>query len=225
MRKPKATNFKQPAGDPLRDAGTWSGERAVVIASGPSIAGADVEIVDQAAERGACRVIAVNDGWASTRSASILYAADAKWWKAWKGCPTFTGRKITQNREGGRECAKEFGLECVHIQPDGETPSFDPKEIGNGWHSGFQAVNIAALMGSREIYLLGFDCQRGITGKRHWFGDHPPGLNVDSPYPLFVAAWATAAPLYEAAGVRIVNCSRRTAITSIPRQRMETVFR
>jgi len=215
-------NFKEADGDPLQHAGTWAGERVVVIATGPSLHGDDLDMAAEHQRRGNVRLIGVNDAYMFLPNDcfSILYAADPPWWKLHDGVPLFQARKIVQNRNGGRQVAKQFGLECVTCR-DGEKPSTDPAWIASGWHSGFQAVNIAALMGSRDIILLGFDCQKGLSGKSHYFGEHPASIARASPYPLFAASWDKAAPHYEAAGVKITNSTRRTAIKSLPRRRLE----
>lgn len=102
-------------------------------------------------------------------------------------------------------------------------PSFDPGLIRFGGNSGFQAVNIAALMGAKRIVLLGFDMQ-ATGGKRHWFGDHPGVLNKASKYWEWAKAMDAAAPHYAKAGIEIVNCSRQTALTAYPRARIEDVL-
>lgn len=217
--------FKDDSGDPLQGAGDWRGERVLCIAPGPSLVIEDVDLALKHRARGLLKIVAVGDAYfmLPNDAADILYHADGPWWKEHKGVPLVTGRKIVQSRNGGRAVARQFGLECVQVN-DGEKPSTDPTWIASGWHSGFQAVNIAALMGATEILMLGFDCQRGVTGKRHFFGDHPPSIRRESPYPLFVAAWDKGAPHYEAAGVSLINCTRRTAIKSIQRRRLEGVL-
>lgn len=50
----------------------------------------------------------------------------------------------------------------------------DTQEIGWGKNSGFQAINLAARFGAKDIVLVGFDynLERGV----HWHGTHRPPL-------------------------------------------------
>ena len=85
--------------------------------------------------------------------------------------------------------------------------------IHRGDNSGYQAVNLAYLLGAERIILLGFDMM--MTGKqRHWFGDHPENMNVESNYPACVRHFQTIKPCDY--GLEILNCSRRTALNCFP---------
>ena len=85
--------------------------------------------------------------------------------------------------------------------------------IHRGDNSGYQAINLALLLGAERIILLGFDLM--MTGtQRHWFGDHPDPMNVTSNYPGFISHFATIKP--EEYGLEIWNCSRRTALNCFP---------
>lgn len=85
--------------------------------------------------------------------------------------------------------------------------------IHRGSNSGYQAVNLALLLGAKRIILVGFDMMKS-GGKSHFFGDHPEPMNAASPYPSFVAKFGTIRP--EDYGIEIWNCSRRTALTCFP---------
>ena len=85
--------------------------------------------------------------------------------------------------------------------------------LHRGGNSGFQAVNLAYLMGAERIILLGFDMMP-TDGKKHWFGDHPDKMNVASSYPTFITAFNKVKP--EQYGIEIWNCSRRTALKCFP---------
>lgn len=145
----------------------------------------------------------------------MLYACDARWWVEHEGAPGYVGPgRWTQSENGGLELARKFGLNCVRSTRS-ELPSFDADRIGQGFNSGFQAVNLAVLMGATKIVLLGFDM--GLAGKRrHFFGDHPQTLNAESPFPMFIRAFDVSAPVYAANGIEIVNASRRSALKCFP---------
>ena len=86
-----------------------------------------------------------------------------------------------------------------------------------GGNSGYQAVNLAYLLGAKTIILLGFD----MFGT-HYFGDHDKSLNNGSPYSQFIKAFETIDP--EKHGIEIINCSRQTAMECFPRTTLENVL-
>lgn len=87
-----------------------------------------------------------------------------------------------------------------------------------GSNSGYQALNLAYLLGAERIILLGFDMM--VDGdKRHWFGDHPGILNRASDYAGFAARFDSIVPAQY--GIEIWNCSRRTALKAFPKHDLD----
>jgi hypothetical protein len=167
------------------------------------------------------RVLAVNDAHLLLPEADLLYACDARWWDHHKGVQAFEGERWTQTAAGGVECAARWGLNLVEGKP-GNIPDLTGSSVRHGGNSGFQAVNLAALQGVRRIILLGFDMGCAPDGRRHFFGNHAdPCLNVLPAFRLFVKAFTVAAPVYRAAGVEILNASRRSALTCFPSTPLE----
>lgn len=89
-------------------------------------------------------------------------------------------------------------------------------------NSGAALIALAARAGASRIILLGYDCQH-TGGKAHWHGDHPPELgnarSVDK-WPAAFRALARSLP----AGVKVINCSRATALDCFPRAVLENVL-
>ena len=212
----------------------WDGAMAVLIAGGPSLTRADVDLVGDAHAAGRVRVIAVNDAYLLAPWADVLYFADAHWW-AWQ---TQGRPKIALNL-AGEDVAKRFrefrGERCsisnarlnikdeaVHILKNavGNGHSFglsrERTAIVTGRNSGFQALNIAILAGAARVLLLGYDGRAGVDGRSHWFGEHP------TPTPAAIwgeikKSFSEAERDIEALGVSVVNCSPGSAIASFPR--------
>jgi len=85
--------------------------------------------------------------------------------------------------------------------------------LHQGQNSGYQAVNLAYLLGATRILLLGYDMQ--MKGdQRHWFGAHPPPMEVGSNYPAFLQCFATIKPAEY--GIEIWNVTRETALQCFP---------
>lgn len=86
--------------------------------------------------------------------------------------------------------------------------------IPGGGNSGFQAVNLAYMLGAKTILLLGFD----MFGE-HFFGKHPDKLDVPSPFKTFIESFNTITK-----DVEIINCSRMTDLNCFPRMRIQSVL-
>ena len=116
--------------------------------------------------------------------------------------------------------AAQWGIRQLKGDTDSRGLSRDPNVIHCGRNSGFAAVNLAYLLGAERILLLGYDMQMQ-AGRRHWFGAHPEGLEVDSDYGLFMHAFRTIHP--EKYGIEIWNLSRDTALSCFPRYDLDEI--
>ncbi len=89
--------------------------------------------------------------------------------------------------------------------------------IGDGGNSGFQAINLAAQFGAKRIALIGYDMRLDLG--IHWHGRHPQGLNNPSEHNI--ARWRrsvdAAAPVLDALGIEVINCSPVSALTAYPK--------
>lgn len=86
--------------------------------------------------------------------------------------------------------------------------------IPSGGNSGFQAVNLAYILGAKTILLLGFDMHGD-----HYFGKHPKKLDVCSPFNNFIKSFETITK-----DVEIINCTRKTNLNCFPKMRIESVL-
>lgn len=191
----------------------FPGETIVCIGGGSSLTDTDVQAV-----RGKGRVIAINDAYRICPWADVLYGADKDWWIEHQGVPSFIGPKYAlpeATRKGWPEgitvlkTAGDFGL------------SRDPSTLATGGstggrNSGYQAINLAVHLGASRILLLGYDMQRGPSGKTHWFGRHPDTLRRNSPYTEFLKGFPTLVQPLAALGVEVINCTRDTALLVFP---------
>jgi hypothetical protein len=199
----------------------WNG-LCIVAAPGPSL-------TEEVAE--ACKghhVIAVNDAWRVLPFAEVLYAGDSSWWEYHQGVPEFAGEKWSAHGDKAhndkRHCWLKYGLKLVRGY---DRPGFsrDMAAIHYGDNSGFQAVNVAALMLGLvgRIVLVGFD-MRMVDGKRHFFGEHPPELRSTqrgySHWPQKFAEAAKSLP----DGLEIVNCTPGSALKCFPMMELSEVL-
>lgn len=123
----------------------------------------------------------------------------------------FAGERWTQSQEA----ALRWRLRWVRSEArDGL--SRDPRLIHQGANSGYQAINLAYLLGASRILLLGFDMKP--AGRRmHWFGDHPGKLRKALPFPQWIKNFDALAADLRQAGITVLNCTPGSALTCFPR--------
>jgi hypothetical protein len=196
---------------------SFEGQPVVCIGTGPSLTKDDVASV-----KGQAKVIAINDAYAWAPGADVLYAADAAWWQTHKDALAFAGEKYTvvspaKIADGvqfqGVKRLRHAGYRGLSLQPDRLCLG-----LAGGSNSGYQAINLAVLMGASRILLLGYDMQRDANRRNHFFGKHPDGLSNASPYELMARAFNDLVEPLKHLGIPIVNCTRETALTAFPRQ-------
>ena len=153
--------------------------------------------------------------------ADLLYYADARWWK-WhqEQLKDFKGIQVTIECNGSQvEDGSVYMLRNLD-QGDGVGQvSTDPRGLCTGRNSGYQAINLAYLAGSRRIVLLGYDGKR-INKKSHWFGDHPAPTS-DAEMDAFRRSFRDGAKRFRELGIEILNASPDSAIDAFPRVTVE----
>jgi len=183
----------------------WPAATVVIIGTGPSLTKADVD-----ACRGRAKVIAIKQAIEYAPWADCLYASGADASRFWNRVgPELTwyeGLRYTLDPKAAAfatvlQNTGELGLERA------------PTGLRTGRNSGTAAINLAYHLGAARIILLGFDFQ--FATKHHYFGNHfhnipPPVEDFRRMLPPIVEALA-------AEGVSVVNCSRETSITCVPR--------
>ena len=182
-----------------------TGDTVLCVASGPSL---DTDDIDYA--KGRCRVIAINDNYQTAPFADILYACDLKWWDWHKGAPEFAGLKYSMDKK----VVQKYDVNYIEGK-GGIGLSSSSEFIHTGSNSGFQAINLAYLLGARRVLLTGYDMKFAATGAAHWFGDHPD--KVRSGYARFIDAFKQI----DQANIEIINCTRDTALKCFPQMTIQ----
>jgi len=98
--------------------------------------------------------------------------------------------------------------------------SSTPGLIHHGKNSGYQAINVAYLLGCTRIILLGYDMKGGPEA--HFFGLHPEGLRRCPDYGKFVAAFRSIDP--DEYGIEIINCTPGSALDAFPKRPLDEVL-
>lgn len=170
----------------------------------------------------------MNDAYRLAPFADICYFADTQWWNWHKEKAefnAFAGQKCSIWNSGNTIMDPE-----VHILRNADAPhnglglSLDPEKLVTGSNSGFQALNLAALTGVRQILLLGYDARVPPKGAAtHWFGNHPV-REPDTAFEVYRKSFMHAAAAIKAAGIRVINCSPGSAIDVFDRMDIRTAL-
>lgn len=159
--------------------------------------------------------------------ADKLYGCDPKWWETYDGVPAFKGEKWSthENESDGvghtnskDDIADDFELNLVRGRA-GAGFSFDPSIIHYGSNSGFQALNMAILLASDYIVMVGYD-MRHIGNKGHFFGEHPAPLFNQDNYEKWVPIFDKAAETMRD-DVTIINATPKSAIRCFPMMELD----
>lgn len=189
-----------------------------MVATGPSLSEVQRDLVVDARSRGVVKVFGINDAYRMFgEELDYLYACDPTWWdrhidrvrnlpcERWTQCEDSVAKyKPALNYVKGTHKG------CFSTQPG---------LIHYGHNSGYQAMNLAYLMGFKNQILIGYNMRHSPEGKAHFFGDHPPGLSRASTYKQFLASYATIN--VERLGMRVINCTPQTALECFDRMELQ----
>jgi hypothetical protein len=218
-----------PAIPPIPDCGPWSigphwpGETVFVVASGPSIADTNFELI-----RGR-KIICVNSSYERVPFADLLYFGDGRWWEEHKKrLASFPGRIATCS---GIVKNKRF-LKLNRLKPETgkpETGFSTRRDMVASQRTSLQgAMNIAAHLIYRQdgppgaIVLIGADMGRAADGRSHGHTPHKwvnrPG-NVTWDEQMRHLKWIVA-PLKKR-HIAVVNCSTTSRIPWWPKMALQ----
>lgn len=184
-----------------------------IIASGTSVTRKDVAAI----ERTDCFILGVNRAFeiVSSDRLDALYACDQKFWLHYGDQVPGACRKYTLDKgwQDKKLLAEHRDLTVMQaLTAEGISTKWPC--LCTGQNSGYQALNLAYLLGFREVYLLGYDLKPGPGGKIHWHDDHPKPMH--NPKADRLKKWRRhyedAAPLYRDLGCSVTNLSRETAL-------------
>lgn len=198
----------------------WADRPAVIIASGPSLSDEQLELVRLAVATERCNAIAVNNTALRAHFAPLAYFGDylavRQYLQALR--PVFRGLVWT----GSKAAAERWHLPHVRTT---NRPGLGETIVHLNGNSGFQALNLATLLGARRVLLLGFDMRLGADGRKHWFGDHPAPLVQEVLFDLWRANAEHIAVDARVRGIEIVNATPGSALECFERVELGEVLR
>lgn len=187
----------------------WSGETAVVIATGPSAKAAPIEAI-----KGCAHIIAVKSSWQLAPWADALYGCDKDWWITVHGAPRFRGLKISPSPT---VCKVYRDVHLIRLLTRAEILIREIGTVGcglrtGGGHSGFHAINLAVQFGAARIVLVGFDMR--FDHGAHWH-PHIAGTArhvTDKAMDQCRAALDGCAAQFAELGIEVINASPISAL-------------
>ena len=149
--------------------------------------------------------------------ANILYACDGEWWDVYieEAKAKCTGEFWTYDPNA----ATRYDIKNIY----GDTHGIGLGKNGiihTGGNGGYQAINLAYLLGAKKIILLGFDMQR-TEKKSHWHGDHPRNLNRTSDMNGWIKNFCRLALDLRDESIKVINASRETALNCFEKNTIE----
>lgn len=191
----------------------WDGQRAFVMAGGASLAKQRYQDIHG-------NLIVVKHCALLRPDAEVMLFAGKSWHRERDGIQSLAAFK-------GRYCISRgwssdhppHVLAMGRVKGDPVTMaarlSDDPQRLG-GWDTGASAINLAYLLGATEIVLLGFDMNGG-----HWFKGHPAPFPRNSEFQRHMAGIAAMAGELSAKGVKVWNCSPKSALTCFEKRSLD----
>ena len=192
----------------------YKNKKAILIATGPSLTEEVIETIRPYKDDFV--IFGCNDSYKVVDFLDFHYACDNKWWEFHYD----TFKEKYPHLQAWTQ-AKEYQDKLTIIKgKPAKGLSLDSSLIHWGSNSGYQLLNIAFLMGCSKFILVGYNMQ-AIKGKKHYFGEHPPGLSKNSPYNKFVAAFNTIQPEIKEL---IINCTPNSALKMFKQKDLREVL-
>jgi hypothetical protein len=221
----------------------WKGERCWVIGGGisfPKQFGVPDEVIDRVVNGELSpyayvpymkslqgeHVIGVNMAYLLGGLVDVLLFGDSPFYRTYHaGIGAFSGMKIS--------CAR-LGSSFPEHQRDIQVVNKDISRFGIGikeksqirWnsHTGGSAINLAALFGAKEIYLLGFDMKADEQRRTHWHGEYKHRTKQKT-FIGFQKSFRFIAKDAKKLGIKIVNVNPDSAITQFPKVSLQEVLK
>lgn len=189
----------------------------VCVGAGPSLRKEDVA----ACEVAGFILMVVNGAFQFACCPEYHYAGDTRWWQRNYAYTQLCSGKFSIQHNG-----RDQGHPAVTQMKRGRTEDFSDSwpTLATGKNSGFQAINLAYLLGFRRVILLGYDMKFGQNGEKHCHPDHPDYNPLDVTVAEWVRIFNKAAPIMEGLGLLVINATRDTDLDCFLRVQLEEVL-
>jgi hypothetical protein len=212
----------------------WEGERCWILGGGVSLPkqlGVPDHIIDQVTSGELSpyvyapwlevlrneHVIGVNMAYVLGDVVDVLLFGDVTFFRRFhQGIRAFQNEKVSVARLGRLFPEAQLGIKILKKDLRQGINIRQDEVIRWNSHSGGAAINLAALFGVKEIYLLGFDMQADEKGRTHWHHQYTTATKP-SLFKSFQRSFQFIARDAKKLGIKIVNVNPDSAITQFPK--------
>lgn len=200
-----------------------------IVGGGPSLTDFDWNKLDGKF------TIAINRAYEILPESQIVYFTDDDFYqKHKKGMHKHKGKKY-RGRLARQKVIDHPNVLEIQLQPQPSGWSDQFGELYHGSNSGYACIQVAAQLGFKNIYLLGFDMKHDGTynkgkknckGTTHWHDGH---RRIDPPtaYAMMLRHYSQMVPNVRKRNLNVVNVNdpKKTALTFFPVKTLEEVFK
>jgi len=209
------------------DSNSWKGQRCFIVGGGESIKNFDFSNLEHE------NVIGINKAFKYIQRASINYSMDSTFYEEMKrGDFGVDTQSAWKSFEGVRvfltplEFKDDFGKEVYLVRRNMDL-SLNMTDLDNGIYggtnSGTGAITLAIALGSKEIFLLGYDMK--AVHQTH-FHDGYPNRNIDefnNKLGEYRQEITRLHPLIHQTDVKVTNLNRDSGLRCFPFSDFETI--
>jgi len=190
----------------------WNNETVYLIGGGPSLLGFNWSLLSNK------KTIAINKAYNVLPEAAVLYWTDVRFYNWFKAdIDNFKGLKVTC-----KLISTEYKDITILRTSSVEGLDMRPEYICHGNNSGYGAINLAAKMGAKKIYLLGFDMAATQTNT-HWHSGYSVKHNT-SIYPKMMNHFNCLPELLKQQGIEIWNANPNSMLTMFNKCTIESAI-
>lgn len=211
----------------LIDSKPLAGKRVFCLAGGPSLKGFDFSLLNNEFTIGINRVYEVFNS-------NILFAMDIRFYnwikqgkygeEALKAFNDYKNLKVWVDLNN-----TAFGDDNIFYLRSGQRYGYSTnlKNFYHGNNSGYGAIQLAIALGSREIYLLGYDMgfnqKQGEKIQTHWHDGHPTQATSEKTIKCFMAGFNRLSTILEGTGIKIINLNPKSNIRVFPFEKLKNL--
>ena len=217
--------------------GMHKGQRCFIVATGPSLTLADLELLKGEVTFGMNSVTRLfpQTGWRPTyygiQDANVYEKMEQSICEAYENADNVFVSDVIAEKFGIPENFHQFPYDAVYHDNQLEIERYFAEFsddcyaiVYDGYSITYSLIQIAVYMGFQEIYLLGADCSYKRGAKNHVVDSGNDDKNEEKNYEKMTVGYQKAKEYADAKGIKIVNCTRGGMLEVFPRETLEQVL-
>lgn len=195
----------------------WKGETVYIIGGGPSINQIDLSLIKDK------NVIGINNAYQLGDWIDVMYFMDRPWYNDHKhDLCIFPNLKVTTLKHCRH--IPMPNLKFLHGAYKG-SPQEDRSYLSVKAHSGVAAINLAVLLGAKDIVLLGYDMKVDSEGNHNYHNEHTRNIQETTYRKRFIPALEEMVEPLADRGIQVFNASVDSALECWPKVYLDEYVR